>query len=82
MGEILFSFYQCMFNDDIYVSCSPSSELLRVVKQRPTEPVERVRGSMLEVVNRTSLNASDYFTNFLKVKKWTEYLFRWLVNRV
>jgi hypothetical protein len=40
-----------------------------VVKQRPTEPVERVRASMLEVVNKTSLHASDYFTNFLKVKK-------------
>jgi hypothetical protein len=53
-----------------------------VLKQRPTEPVERVRASMLEVVNRTSLNATDYFTNFLKVKKIAEYLFRWLVNRV
>jgi hypothetical protein len=31
--------------------------------------VERVRASMLEVVGKTSLHASDYFTNFLKVKK-------------
>jgi hypothetical protein len=52
-----------------------------VVKQRPTEPVERVRASMLEIVNRTSLHASDYFTSFLKVKKMAEYSFRWLVNR-
>jgi hypothetical protein len=60
-----------MFNDDIYVALSL---WCRVVKQRPTEPVERVRASMLEVVNKTSLHASDYFTNFLKVKI-TNYFF-------
>jgi hypothetical protein len=40
-----------------------------------------VRSSMLEVVDKTSLHASDYFTNFLKVKKMIEYVFRWMIEK-